>query len=342
MQPWTRVEQDFYEVVPISCAYPSFAIHENALYCNVSSLLSEVVPPKPKFTAENVPDMTRKVVLITGANAGIGKETARVLLLKNAEVWIGCRDVGKGEATIRDIKDRTGREAHLLKLNPANLRSIKESAESFLSKETQLPVLFNNAGVMNPPVEQVTDDGFDLQFGTNVLGHFYLTKLLLPLLLSTAKTSPDRNVRVVNTSSNGHWFSGLDFDTFKDGPKRRAKSGMALYGQSKAGNIVFSAELHRRYRDQGVVSTSLNPGGIRTEIARHQGGSIQWIFGLLMYDVSHGAITQLFAGTSRDAVGLGGQYLIPWARIGKPRADTQDPQLGKKLWTYMEEQVAKL
>ncbi|KAI6032762.1 hypothetical protein F5J12DRAFT_796251 [Pisolithus orientalis] len=308
----------------------------------IPSILSELAPPKPKFTAENVPDMTGKVVLVTGANAGIGKETARVLLTKNAKVWIGCRDVGKGEAAIKDLKDRTGREAHLLKLNLANLRSIKESAESLLSKETQLHVLFNNAGVMNPPVEKLTEDGYDLQFGTNVLGHFYLTNLLLPLLLSTARSSPDGTVRVVNTSSNGHWFSGLDFDTFKDSPKRRAKNQVALYGQSKTGNIVFSAELHRRYRDQGIVSTSLNPGGIRTELQRHQGGFVQWISSILLYDVSYGAITQLYAGTSPDAVSLGGEYLIPWARIGKPCADTQDPQLGRELWTYMEEQVANL
>lgn len=308
----------------------------------VVSFLSDLVPPKPKFTAENVPDMTGKVVLVTGANAGIGKETARVLLTKNAKVWIGCRDVSKGEATIKDLKDRTGHEAHILKLNLANLRSIKASAEDFLKKETQLHVLFNNAGVMDPPVEQVTEDGFDLQFGTNVLGHFYLTKLLLPLLLSTAKSSPDGTVRVVNTSSNGHMFSGLDFDTFKDGPKRRAKSGMELYSQSKTGNIVFSAELHRRYRDQGIVSTSLHPGTIKSELARYQGGFVRWIFSLVVYDVSYGAITQLYAGTSPDVVGLGGQYFIPWARVGEPRADTQDPQIGKELWSYMEEQVANL
>lgn len=129
---------------------------------------------------------------------------------------------------------------------------------------------------MHPPLDMVTHDGYDLQFGTNVLGHFYLTKLLLPILTSTAKSSPEGTVRVVNTSSQGHLFGGLQFDTFKDGPKRRADSSFRLYGQSKAvsrcltscrvsthfaqGNIVFSAELDRRYRDQGIVSTSLHPG----------------------------------------------------------------------------------
>ncbi|KAI6137903.1 hypothetical protein BKA82DRAFT_4261540 [Pisolithus tinctorius] len=271
------------------------------------SFLSEFVPPRPKFTTDDIPDLTGKVVLVTGANAGIGKETARVLLTKNAK------------AALKELKERIGRDAHLLKLNLANLRSIKEASEEFLSKETQLHVLFNNAGVMHPPVELLTDDGYDLQFGTNVLGHFYLTKLLLPILLSTAKSSPAGTVRVVNTSSTAHWFGSLDFDTFKDTPKRRAQHAVSLYCQSKAANVVFSAELYRRYGDQGIVSTSANPGLSRI-----------FLRGVVLYQVSDGALTQLYAGTSLETAGLGGQHFVPWAR---------DPQLGKELWTYLEEQV---
>ncbi|KAL4080167.1 hypothetical protein V8B97DRAFT_2054649 [Scleroderma yunnanense] len=309
---------------------------------HILSLLGEHSPSKVVFTADDVPDMTGKVVLVTGGNTGIGKETARVLLTKNAKVWIACRDVIKGEATVKDLEECTSRQAHLLKLDLANLQSIKTSAEEFTSKETQLHVLFNNAGIMAPPIEQLTADGYDLQFGTNVLGHFYLTKLLLPTLLSAAESSPDGIARVVDSSSSGHWFGELDFGTIKDSSKRRTRNRAELYGQSKTGNIIFSAELHRRYRDQGIVSISLNPGGIRTEILRHQASFVQWILELTMYPVSYGAFTQLYAATSPEAVDLGGQYLIPWARVGRPRTDTQDPQLGKMLWTYMEEQVANL
>ncbi|KAF8556734.1 NAD(P)-binding protein [Imleria badia] len=194
---------------------------------------------------------------------------------------------------------------------------------------------------MHPPVDMVTDDGYDLQFGTNVLGHFYLTKLLLPILISTAKLSPEGTVRVVNTASLGHWFGNLQFDTFMDGPKRRAKRTFWLYGQSKTGNIVFSAELHRRYHDQGIVSTALHPGTINTELTRYY-GNLQQIGTWFLWDVSYGALTQLYAGTALEAGTLGGQYLVPWARVGTPRADTQDPQLGKELWVWLEEQVAKL
>ncbi|KAG6374228.1 hypothetical protein JVT61DRAFT_4887 [Boletus reticuloceps] len=296
-------------------------------------------PGRATFKTADVPDMTGKVVLVTGGTAGIGKETARVLLTKNAKVWITARDQSKGEAVLKELKDATGKDANLIVMNLANLKSIKRAADEFNSKETQLNVLFNNAGVMIPPIEMLTDDDYDLQFGTNVLGHFYFTKFVLPTLLSTAKSSSDGTARIVNTASNGHWYGGLKFDTMKDGPARSKEGPWQLYGQSKTGNIVFALELSRRYGDQGIVSTSLNPGGIKTDLQRHSGGFLQWIADYFLYDVSYGAITQLYAGTIPDGKTLNGKYLIPWARIGYPRPDTQDPEIGKKLWEYLEEQV---
>ncbi|OAX33476.1 NAD(P)-binding protein [Rhizopogon vinicolor AM-OR11-026] len=305
-----------------------------------SAIIREsLFPPATQFHASDIPDMSGKVVLVTGANAGIGKETARVLLTKNAKVYIACRDKAKGEAAIRELKDSTGKDAFFLQLNLANLKSVKAAGEEFLSKEPLLHVLFNNAGVMTPPVEMITDDGYDLQFGTNVVGHFYFTKLVMPALLAAAATSSDGTARVVNTSSNGHWFDGLDYNTFRDSPARRKKSSSGLYAQSKTGNIVFSAELARRYGGQGIVSTALNPGGIKTELARHQSSLNQMFLNMLLHDVSYGALTQLYAGTTAEGAKLNGKYLIPWARIGDPRADTQDPQQGKELWNWLEEQV---
>jgi retinol dehydrogenase-12 len=166
------------------------------------------------------------------------------------------------------------------------------------SKEKELHVLFNNGyvavlancqnqrnncnflrGVMAPPIEQLTADGYDLQFGTNVVGPFYFTKLLLPTLISTAKSSPDGHARILATASPSHLFVALNFNTFKDGPARKAVSPDDLYAQSKVvcldtsvrlswstnyiyvqGNIVVAKELAKRYGDQGIVSTSLNPG----------------------------------------------------------------------------------
>ncbi|KAG6374110.1 NAD(P)-binding protein [Boletus reticuloceps] len=318
----------------------------------VHSIFRDLFPPAPHFTVESIPDLSGKVALITGANAGIGKETARVLLTNNAKVWIACRNVSKGEATLKELKELTGRDAHLLKLDLANLKSVKQSVEEFLQRETQLHILFNNAGVYGPPIGMVTDDGYDLQFGTHVLGHFYLTKLLLPILTSTAKSSPEGTVRIVNTTSAAQGQGKLRFDTFMDGPKRRADNTFRLYAQSKAGNVIFSTELHRRYHDQGIVSSAAHPGLSLPRLVTpcaglmptrfYQASLILRLNPLLLWDVSHGALTQLYAGTAPDAAMLGGQYLIPWARIGTAHPYTQDPELGKELWAWLEEQVAKL
>ncbi|KAG2352361.1 hypothetical protein BDR07DRAFT_1437566 [Suillus spraguei] len=307
-----------------------------------SAFVRETFPPSTQFYASDIPDMSGKVVLVTGANSGIGKETARVLLTKNAKVYVACRDKTKGEDAIRDLKESTGKEAYFLQLNLANLRSIKASGEAFLRREPVLDVLFNNAGVMTPPVELLTDDGYDLQFGTNVLGHFYFTKIVMPALLAGAARSPDGTARIVNTSSNGHWFGSLDYNTFKDSPARKQKSAMALYGQSKMGNVLFAAEVARRYGNQGIVSTALNPGAIKTELARHNSSFFRMIANMVFHDVSFGALTQLYAGTTAEGANLNGKYLVPWARIGNTHPEGQDPQQASELWNWLEEQVKDL
>jgi len=245
-------------------------------------------------------------------------------------------------AAIEDLKRDTGREALFLRLDLADLKSIKASAEEFLSKENQLHVLFNNAGAIYPAVEAVTADGYDLQFGTNVLGHFYLTQLLLPLLLATTKSSLDGRTRVVHTSSVGHEFvNGIDFDTLKDSPHRRKQHTVKLYFQSKFGNIVASDEFHRRYADQGLVSISLHPGNLKVDTRRNPslGAKVVSAVNPLLPDAKMGALTQLWAGTSPEGAELGGKYCIPWARVGAAKTAANDPELGKKLWSWLEEQV---
>jgi len=200
-------------------------------------------------------------------------------------------------------------------------------------------VLFNNAGVMVPPIEQVTAQNYDLQFGTNVLGHFYFTKLLIPALLAGAKSSPDSRARVVNTSSSASLFvGGVDFNTLKDTPARK-KLGPALYAQSKLGNVLFSNELARRYEDQGITSTSLNPGNLRSDLFRHLPKAFSLLSHPVLYPAEYGALTQLWAGTSPQGLELGGKYLIPWARIGTGNVVGQDVELAGELWKWMEEQV---
>ncbi|KAJ7066553.1 hypothetical protein C8F01DRAFT_1123677 [Mycena amicta] len=307
-------------------------------------ILAQSFPPKTKFTADDVPDLTARVILVTGGNSGVGKETIRVLLNHNAKVYMAARSQEKAEAAIAELKQLTGKEAIYLKLDLGDLKSVKAAAEEFLSKEPELHALFNNGGVMMPPVEDRTTDGYDLQFGTNVLGPFYFTKLLLPALLAGAKSSA--GARVVNTSSGMHLMNKLHFKAILDDKKRKKAGSQALYALSKFAFVTYSAELARRYADQGLVVTSLHPGVIKTDLHRHMTGALGSVINLMektvLHDVSYGALTQLYAGTAVDAAQLNGKYLIPWARIGKPHPETQDPKLGAELWDWMEEQVKPL
>ncbi|KAF9241100.1 hypothetical protein BU15DRAFT_45208 [Melanogaster broomeanus] len=303
------------------------------------SLLSQIVPPKSQFNVSDIPDLTGKVVLVTGANTGIGKETVKALLQHNAKVYVAARDQGKSETAIQELKASTGNEAIFLKLDLGNLKAVKAAAEEFLSKESQLDVLINNAGVMVPPVDSLTVDGYDLQFGTNVLGHHYFTKLLLPTLISTAKSSSDGKARVITVSSSAHMMGGLKFDTFKDTQARKKVLTHNLYAQSKYGNVVLALEYDRRYKSEGIVSISLNPGNIQSDLQRHMGSISSSLLSPILYDTAHGCLTQLYAATSPAAAELGGQYLVPWARIGPICKDARDPKLGQALWEWCEEQI---
>jgi len=308
----------------------------------IFSLIQQSFPPKPTWSANDMPDLSGKVVIVTGGNTGLGFQTAKSLLQHNAKVYIGARNQAKAEEAIKNLKDLTGKEALFLKLDLGDLKAVKAAAEDFLIKEPELHILFNNGGVMVPPIELLTADGYDLQFGTNVVGPFYFTKLLLPTLLSTAKNSTDGHARILATASSAHLFTTLNFNTFKDGPARKTAGPDALYAQSKVGNIVVAKELARRYGDQGIVSTSLNPGNIRTDMLRYMTGPKKIFLNMISFDVEHGSLTQLWAGTSPEGKDLNGKYLIPFARIGTSSAHTQDPQMGKELWAWLEEQVKDL
>ncbi|KAJ7641841.1 hypothetical protein FB45DRAFT_1054248 [Roridomyces roridus] len=301
---------------------------------------TNLFPPKAKWSINEIPDQTGKVVLVTGYG-GIGKETARVLLTKNAKVYVAGRNEQAGNEAVASLTKETGKKAYFLKLDLANLKAIKASAEDFATKESKLDVLINNAGVMFPPIDKITSDGYDLQFGTNTLGHAYFTMLLLPLLRTAVKSSSDGHARVVNVSSMGHmlFFPNLDFDTFKDGPKRLTMDPQKLYGQSKFGNIVFSNELARRFGSEGIISISLHPGNIKTDLGRYSGSIQALLTNWMLYPIPLGALTQLYAATMPEALKLNGKYMLPWARVGNPHPATAEPEFGTKLWDWVEEQV---
>jgi len=310
-----------------------------------SSLLSQYFPPKPKWGVKDIPDLSGKVIIVTGGNTGVGKETVKALLEHNAKVYIAGRSENKVKEAIKDLQAQTGKTAEFLPLDLGDLRSVKKGAEEFIQKESKLDVLFNNAGIMWPSAELVTAQNIDLQFGTNVLGHFYFTKLLLPTLIATAaeRGKPSRVIHTASSTAQTHPAEeGIKIDTLVDGPARKKKSTEILYGQSKLGNVILSNEIARRYGDQGIVSISLNPGNLRSDLTRHIGGLKKKVIYMLCYPVPFGALTQLWAGTTTEATKHNGAYLIPWARVGVIPPTSQDAATNKAVWDWMEEQVARI
>ncbi|KAJ7769686.1 hypothetical protein DFH07DRAFT_282015 [Mycena maculata] len=294
---------------------------------------------KPTWSESDMPNLAGQVVIVTGGNSGLGKETVRALLQHDAKVYMACRSRTKAEAVISELKTLTGKEAVFLALDLADLASVKAAAHEFLSKETRLHILYNNGGIMVPPIELVTSEGYDLTFATNVLGHFYLTKLLLPALVDSAAVDPSTG-RIVNLTSVVHYIAVINFEAFKDGPARRKMSPADHYSQSKWANAVFSAELARRYGNDGIISIAVNPGNIKTDMAHNTTGLVALSTSMLMiWPVEWGVLGQLWAGTSPEGTQLNGKYVAPWARLAKARRDVDDLKCGEKLWEWLEEQV---
>ena len=204
--------------------------------------------------------MNGKTVIITGANTGIGLETAVDLAGRGARVILACRSKEKGEAAVDKVKRRSKSEnAAFVSLDLASLDSVRKFASEILDKELRIDVLINNAGVMVPPYTK-TADGFELQFGVNHLAHFLLTNLLLDRL----KQAP--SARIVNVSSLAHEWGKINFDDLQS---EVSYSRGGAYGQSKLANVLFTRSLARRLQGTNVTAYSVHPGSVRTELGRH-------------------------------------------------------------------------
>jgi len=307
------------------------------------TIFTQLLPPKSNYSVEEVPDLSGKVIIVTGANTGLGKEVAKVLLAHNAKVYIAARSQEKTEAAIKDLKEQTGKEAIWLKLDLSDLNAVKAAAEEFLSKENDLHILYNNAGVYAPPLDKLTVQGYDLQIGTNVLGHFYFTKLLLPALLAGAKSSSDGKARVVHVSSVAAYMSSaLDLDVARDTAQRKKCSRTYLYSQSKLGNILLSNGFAKRYGDQGIISSALHPGPLRSDLYRDLSFLEHLVIRPSLYSLSYGITTPLWAGTSPQGLQFNGKYLIPWARVGTDLPPGVTDEAAEGLWEWCEAQVADI
>jgi len=286
-------------------------------------------------------DLTGRTVLVTGVSAGLGVETARVLTSVGARVVGAARDLGKAKSAL------DGLDVELVELDLADLESVRRAASELLELAPVLHVLVNNAGVMAPPLSR-TAQGFELQLGTNHLGHFLLTRLLEPALRAGAPS------RVVNVSSRGHLRAGVDFDDphWRTRPYDKWKA----YGQSKTANVLFTVELERRWGPDGVHAFALHPGVIPTELSRHlteedftslSSGARPGGGRLTLVDVPTGAATQVWAATSPDLEGRGGLYLEECAVAGPTPGDGSagyaphavDADAAARLWEWSEREV---
>ncbi|EIM79649.1 NAD-P-binding protein [Stereum hirsutum FP-91666 SS1] len=302
-------------------------------------VLSEVFPPKSHWTGEDVPDLSGQTIIVTGT----------VLLSRNARVYMAARSEAKATAAIEELKASTKKDNfHWLKLDLGNLTSVRRAAEEFMEKECELHVLFNNGGIMEPGNEDVTAQRYDAQFGD--LSFF--TTLLLSVLVRTAVSESaalsGHRVRIVNTSSShdamapsaGVVWSSIQKDKEAPWPSRKKMGMTQLYGQSKLCQVLLSNEIARRYCDKGIVSTSLHPGLIKTELQRNFNPVGTSITKALFSDVTYGAITQLLAGTAPEALEMNGEYLTAYARRSMASKKTMDAELAKKVWEFCEKGVA--
>ncbi|KAG6907099.1 hypothetical protein DXG01_010512 [Tephrocybe rancida] len=326
----------------------------------MGQMWSQTFPPATTYSADQIPDLSGKVMVVTGTpedlatltfvdleinsggNTGIGKEIVRALLSHNAKVYMASRNAEKAKTAIEELEKDTGKKAFFLELDLASLRSVRKAAAEFSSKEQELHTLFNNGGAMfmmeAPHSMDVTEDGYDIQWGTNVVGPFHFTQLLMPALLAAGGNSDDKS-RVVFTSSIA-LSKDINFDSLGDTPERKKVGADQRYGQSKLANIILAREVAQRYGDKGVIAVSLDPGGTKTDLQQHMPGWFRSMLSLLLHPPAKGALTPLYAGTTKS-MDLNGKFLIPWARVGYAPAAAHNPDLGQKLWSYLEEEVKR-
>lgn len=272
-------------------------------------------------------DMTGKVCLITGANAGIGKETAFGLARIHATVVMVCRDGERGFTAQQEIKQQTGNDSvELMICDLASQNSIRRLASKFTERHGCLDVLINNAGVLLRE-HSLNEDGIENTFAINHLGYFRLTDSLLDLLKRSAPS------RIVNVASAAHtygklnisgWVAGADYSAFK------------AYANSKLANVLFTYELARRLKGTGVTANCLHPGGVGTNLFRGLPGFLQALIKLVTISPARGARTSIYLASSSDVEGVSGRYFARRKQENSSEA-SRNEEAARRLWEVSEE-----
>ena len=288
------------------------------------------------WTVKNIQNLTGKITIITGANSGIGYEAARGLATKGAQVIMACRNIEKGKAAAQQIRaEQPQAQVEVMALDLADLASVRSFAAAFTDRYASLDILCNNAGVMALSQRYETVDGFEMQFGTNHLGHFALTGLLLEVIQKTPKA------RIVTISSGAHQMGKVEFDNLN---AERSYKRWGAYGLSKLANLLFTYELQRRLEATGqdVIAVAAHPGWTATNLQSHAGVArlLNYIFA---QNGEMGALPTLYAATAPDVHGA--DYIGPGGFMemrGYPKKvqsneASHDLTVAKRLWEVSEE-----
>ena len=296
-----------------------------------------------KWTTKNIPDLSGRVIVITGANSGIGFESAKEFARKGAEVILACRSTEKGEGAADTIRAEIA-DAKLkpMVLDLSSLKSVRAFADEFNTAYSRLDVLLNNAGIMMVPYGK-TEDGFERQLGVNHLGHFALTGLLIDVLLKTP------NARVVNVSSLAHARGDIDFANLMFDAEE-SYTPMQSYGNSKLANLLFTYEMQRLLKSKGssAIAVAAHPGISTTNLANHMAHPLLMkivmpLFGWMMQSAAMGALPSIRAAVDSDVVG--GQYFGPDGKkeqkgypiVVPSNEASHNEEDARKLWAVSEE-----
>ena len=277
----------------------------------------------------------QKTALITGGNDGIGRATATELAHRGTQVVLASRNQAKGQKAAEEIRQQTGNEqVAFLPCDLASFESVREAARLFKAQYGPLDVLINNAGAFTSQLE-LTQDGFERQFGVNHLGHFLLTRLLLDQL----RQAPDP--RVINVSSVAYLRGQIDFNNLRGEKGPKHYNGLKAYAQSKLANVLFTRELARRHPE--INAYAVHPGPVRTRIGNKHSNwyaSLFWhLLKVFMVSAEKGARTSVYLATSPEAEGASGQFFDDKQRQRKLSEAAKDEALARRLWEVSEEMV---